>query len=128
MSSGSSTALIRSQGRRVALAMVAGVALGDLAAMTVSLVGLGAPLAASASLFTVMKWIGAAYLVYLGLRLWQSKPVPTDAAKEPDPRPARGGKCTVTRDPKPSFDTVARAGRRSATLIISSSLDHSVFL
>lgn len=62
------------QGRRVALAMVAGVALGDFVAMTVSLAGLGAILATSATLFTVMKWIGAAYLVFLGVKLWRADP------------------------------------------------------
>ncbi len=62
------------QGRRVALAMVAGVALGDFVAMTVSLAGLGALLAASAELFTVLKWLGAAYLVFLGVKLWRSEP------------------------------------------------------
>jgi len=62
------------QGRRVALATAAGVALGDFVAMTASLVGLGALLLASATLFTVLKWVGAAYLVYLGIRLWRSEP------------------------------------------------------
>jgi threonine/homoserine/homoserine lactone efflux protein len=62
------------QGRRVALATAAGVALGDFTAMTLSLAGLGALLLASATLFTVLKWIGAAYLVYLGIKLWRTKP------------------------------------------------------
>ncbi|MEM6478871.1 MAG: LysE family translocator [Pseudomonadota bacterium] len=58
-----------SQGRRVALASAAGVALGDLVAMTVALLGLGAIIATSAAAFTLLKWAGAAYLVYLGLRM-----------------------------------------------------------
>ena len=62
------------QGRRVALSMVAGVALGDFVAMTVSMAGLGALLATSATLFTIMKWVGAAYLVYLGIKLWRAEP------------------------------------------------------
>jgi len=61
-----------SQGRRAALATVAGVAFGDLTAMTASLAGLGVLLATSAALFTVVKWIGAAYLVWLGYRLWRA--------------------------------------------------------
>ncbi|RKT30392.1 threonine/homoserine/homoserine lactone efflux protein [Roseovarius halotolerans] len=63
-----------SQGRRVALATVAGVALGDLIAMSASLAGLGALVLASASLFLVLKWVGAIYLVYLGIKLFRSAP------------------------------------------------------
>jgi threonine/homoserine/homoserine lactone efflux protein len=63
-----------SQGKRVALATVAGVALGDLIAMTASLAGLGAVVLASASIFMVLKWVGAAYLIYLGVKLFQSAP------------------------------------------------------
>jgi threonine/homoserine/homoserine lactone efflux protein len=61
-----------SQGKRVALATVAGVALGDLIAMTASLAGLGALVLASATLFTVLKWVGAVYLIYLGIKLFRS--------------------------------------------------------
>ncbi|MEM9972247.1 MAG: LysE family translocator [Pseudomonadota bacterium] len=60
------------QGKRVAVATALGVALGDFLAMTASLLGLGALVLASATLFTVLKWVGAAYLVYLGIRLWRS--------------------------------------------------------
>lgn len=58
-----------SQGRRVAVSTAAGVAVGDLVAMSASLAGLGALVAASATLFTILKWIGAAYLVYLGAKM-----------------------------------------------------------
>lgn len=62
------------QGRRVAVASALGVATGDLLAMTASLAGLGALVAASATLFTALKWAGAAYLIWLGLRLLRSPP------------------------------------------------------
>jgi len=64
-----------SQGRKIALATALGVALGDLIAMSASLAGLGALVLASASLFTLLKWIGAAYLVYLGVRLLRAPPI-----------------------------------------------------
>jgi len=67
-------------GRRSALATVAGVALGDFTAMTVSMLGLGALLAASAALFAALKWVGAAYLIFLGARLWRAKVVDADQA------------------------------------------------
>src|ERR1700722_20279680 len=60
------------QGWRTALPMAIGVALGDFTAMTLSMLGLGALLAASATLFTALKWIGAAYLVWLGIKLWRA--------------------------------------------------------
>jgi threonine/homoserine/homoserine lactone efflux protein len=66
-------------GRRAALPLVAGVALGDLTAMALSLAGLGALLATSAILFTALKFAGAAYLIWLGLKMWRA-PVETAAA------------------------------------------------
>jgi threonine/homoserine/homoserine lactone efflux protein len=59
-------------GRRCALATTAGVALGDFTSMTASMLGLGVILAASAALFSALKWVGAAYLIYLGIRLWRA--------------------------------------------------------
>ena len=60
------------QGWRAAWPLALGVALGDLTAMTLSMIGLGALLAASATVFTILKWIGAAYLVYLGVKLFRA--------------------------------------------------------
>ncbi len=60
------------QGRRVAMASAAGVALGDFIAMTASLVGLGALVLASSTLFVALKWIGAAYLVWMGIGMIRS--------------------------------------------------------
>ena len=56
-------------GRTATLPLVAGVALGDTIAITLSLIGLGTLLAASALWFTVIKWMGGIYLIYLGSQL-----------------------------------------------------------
>ena len=64
------------RGSRSGWATVPGVALGDFTAMTVSLLGAGAVLAASSTLFTLLKLFGAAYLVWLGIKLWRAEPSP----------------------------------------------------
>lgn len=56
-----------SSGQRVGLASVGGMAVGNAVAMTVSLAGAGAVLASSALAFTILKWIGAIYLIVIGL-------------------------------------------------------------
>ena len=67
-----------SQHRKSAAATVLGVGLGDATAATVSLLGLGAILATSATLFSILKWVGAAYLFWLGIKLWRAKPAALD--------------------------------------------------
>ena len=58
-----------SQGRNATMPLVAGVALGDSLAITLSLIGLGTLLATSALWFTVIKWMGGLYLICLGVKL-----------------------------------------------------------
>ncbi len=60
------------QGWRAAFPISVGVALGDFTAMTLSMLGIGALLATSATLFTVLKLAGAAYLIWLGIQLWRA--------------------------------------------------------
>jgi threonine/homoserine/homoserine lactone efflux protein len=60
------------RGMRAAVPVAVGVALGDFTALTLSLLGLGALLATSTTLFVIFKWIGAAYLVWLGIALWRA--------------------------------------------------------
>ncbi|NNK56174.1 MAG: LysE family translocator [Desulfofustis sp.] len=62
-------------GKKAVVPLSAGVVTGDFTAMTLSLLGLGSLLSVSAELFNALKWVGALYLIYLGIRLWISKPV-----------------------------------------------------
>lgn len=61
-------------GRKSVIPLVVGVLAGDFTAMALSLVGLGAVLSASATVFGILKWAGALYLIYLGLKLWRTQP------------------------------------------------------
>ena len=56
------------QGRKAGLVSVLGVGLGDAVNAVITALGLGALLASSSLVFSIIKYIGAAYLVYLGLR------------------------------------------------------------
>jgi homoserine/homoserine lactone efflux protein len=77
-------------GFRLTVSTVLGGALGFLILIAASLAGMGTLLATSEQAFTIAKWIGAAYLVYLGVRVWRSPaPVVTMAAEETSPREAR---------------------------------------
>lgn len=61
------------QGRRAGILSAIGFNLGGYVHLTAAVLGLSAILATSATAFTVVKWIGAAYLVYLGLSALWSK-------------------------------------------------------
>src|SRR3954454_19940861 len=56
------------QGRRVGLASVAGIHLGTLVHVTAATIGLSALIVASSVAFNAVKYVGAAYLIYVGIR------------------------------------------------------------
>jgi threonine/homoserine/homoserine lactone efflux protein len=56
------------QGRRAGLVSMLGVHVGTLVHIAAAAVGVSALLAASAAAFSAVKYLGAAYLVYLGVR------------------------------------------------------------
>ena len=60
---GVTTAVVATTGRVIAFAFF----------LLISAVGLGAMLMASEQLFTAIKWVGAAYLLYLGVSAWRSR-------------------------------------------------------
>jgi len=65
-------------GFRPTILTVLGGAIGFFLIIAVSLAGMGTLLAASERAFTAAKWIGAAYLVYIGIRVWRA-PAPVVA-------------------------------------------------
>ena len=56
-----------------AVAATVGRAISYAIFLTISAVGLGAMLLASETAFTTLKWVGALYLLYLGIRTWRSR-------------------------------------------------------
>jgi len=62
------------RGRRAALAAVAGSCLAVVVAFTATFAGLGALLQTSATAYTIVKWAGACYLFYLGLKMIRARP------------------------------------------------------
>jgi threonine/homoserine/homoserine lactone efflux protein len=80
---GADTALVTRNtlagGRAAGILTACGVAVGCLVHATLSALGLSAILQASAEVYTLVKWAGAGYLIYLGLRaLWEAGHISSD--------------------------------------------------
>ncbi|PMR72402.1 LysE family translocator [Billgrantia endophytica] len=73
-------------GRHRAFATVLGGGLASMVLMVLSALGLGAVLATSETAFFVLKLLGGAYLIFLGLQAWLTVPhSPVTEATEPEP-------------------------------------------
>lgn len=73
-------------GRRKAMFTIFGGALGFVVVIALSMFGIGALLQASLVWLTVLKWLGAAYLVWLGVQVWRSPPIGLDISNSARPR------------------------------------------
>lgn len=91
-------------GHRKTLFTVCGGALGFVALIALSMLGIGALLKASAGALVVLKLLGGAYLVWLGIQLWRAPAIHLQAdAAETDIRSAdmfRQGVLTAVSNPK----------------------------
>lgn len=65
-------------GHKRALFTISGGVSGFIVIIALSMVGIGAVLQTSASALMILKWAGAAYLVYLGVQIWRSDPISLD--------------------------------------------------
>lgn len=77
-------------GRRATFPLVTAVVLGDSTALALSILGLGALLAASAFWFSIIKWTGGIYLLYLGVKLLRADDSPVEEADLAGPGSRRG--------------------------------------
>lgn len=69
-------------GRRATLFTICGGVLGFVLVLALSMFGVGAALGASVEALVVMKWVGGAYLVWLGVQVWRSPPPALDLPAE----------------------------------------------
>ena len=83
-------------GRREALLSVVGNALGLVAQVGLVALGLGAVVAASAAAYTVLKLVGAAYVVWLGVSAIRHRADARVALEKPGSTPARRGHAVRT--------------------------------
>jgi len=70
------------RGRQAVIALVLGVGLGDLTAISLSFLGVGVLLHTVTTAFYLIKWLGAAYLIWLGIKMWCSASEFTDLDKK----------------------------------------------
>jgi Putative threonine efflux protein len=70
-------------GTKKTIATIFGGLTGFFLVIAMSMFGIGALLAASASLLTVLKWVGGAYLVFLGIQVWRSEALAVSRTKVP---------------------------------------------
>jgi threonine/homoserine/homoserine lactone efflux protein len=70
-------------GFRAAIATMAGCLFALLCMMSISAAGLGALLQAFPAVFDTLRWMGAAYLAYLGIKCWRAPVTEASAAGDP---------------------------------------------
>jgi len=73
-------------GRRKALYTICGGAFGFVIVIALSMFGIAALLKASLLWLTVLKWLGGAYLVWLGIQVWCAPPVGLEVGGNAAPR------------------------------------------
>lgn len=98
-------------GRRTGLLAATGVAAGVLVHVTYTMLGVGLLIASSTFLFTVIKLVGAAYLVYIGVRTFRTRgEVQVDLETQSDLTPLkalRSGFLTNVLNPKTTLFVVS---------------------
>ena len=90
-------------GARRTIATILGGSLGFTLVIALSMFGIGALLAASVGLLVVLKWLGGAYLVWLGIQVWRSPSIAVSREKVGRGSPGllfRAGLLSAVSNPK----------------------------
>jgi threonine/homoserine/homoserine lactone efflux protein len=117
------------QGRMAGLASVFGIELGNLILAVIAAAGLSAILASSVVAFNIVKYLGAAYLIYLGIKRLLSNDghAPTVVQRKPLSHIFIQGTCVAVLNPKtalfflaflPQFTDVLRGGIWQQSLLL----------
>ncbi len=85
------------------LIFILGIVAGDLIYLFLTIFGLAALASVYGEVFVVIRWVGAAYLVYLGIKAWRAPAVPLDSTSVAPANPVRdfmGGLSMTLGNPK----------------------------
>ncbi len=96
--------------RRAGILTAAGISLGVLVHVAYSLLGVGLVISRSALLFNLIKYVGAIYLIFLGVSMLRARPVACDAAPRSalsDAGALRTGFLTNATNPKTTLFVVS---------------------
>ena len=92
-----------SYGSRHAFTTIAGTTLAQITQLTLTVAGMTTVIAAVAGWFDVLRWLGVAYLLWLGIRTWRGKPAVAAEIASAPPRLRRlfwQGYCVSLTNPK----------------------------
>ncbi|MEI8266572.1 MAG: LysE family transporter [Betaproteobacteria bacterium] len=104
-------------GWRRTLFTIAGGSVGFVVLIGLSLFGIGALLKASPMGLVALKWVGGAYLVWLGVQVWRSPPIGASLGASPGSGPVTGPGANAATDgagPHPTGGAMARQGALAA--------------
>lgn len=85
------------------MSFILGIVAGDMIYLFLAIFGLSALASAYSEVFVIIRWAGAAYLVYLGIRAWRAPAVAVDGISTEPARPVRdfmGGLSLTLGNPK----------------------------
>jgi threonine/homoserine/homoserine lactone efflux protein len=116
------------RGRASGIATGVGVAIADILLVIAALAGLAALMAAFEPALLIVKWVGGAYLIWIGVRMWRHAADPVDQTEADGKRSLTAGFAVGLSNPKavlfhaslmPLVIDIARINLAAAGLIVA---------